>query len=265
MPSGSPLRMTGGGVALIVAIALATACSSESSPTPTLASAPPQATSARPTPSPATELKPIATVTPLPPSDATQDELNRARLLMLQSFDFRIGANVVAIQQAGELGVQESIIPLIELSRFVFEDYTITELGTVLQNLTGQPFGGSEWAKWYRWLGEHPELKPLQGYTTWKGDLYSQIDPRFATFFEESQDTRIPMWGIQWGGVPLDGIPPLENPRVIRGDEAGYLRLDDPVFGAVVNGEARAYPWRHMASHELANDTIQGRPVTVVF
>ena len=73
------------------------------------------------------------------------------------------------------------------------------------------------------------------------------------------------MWAVQWGGVARDGIPPLENPIIIRGDEASYLRLDDPVFGAVVNGEARAYPWRQMASHELANDVIQGRPVTVVF
>jgi hypothetical protein len=52
---------------------------------------------------------------------------------------------------------------------------------------------------------------------------------------------------------------------VIKGVEAEYLRLDDPVFGAVVNGEARGYPWRQMASHELANDVIQGKPVTVVF
>ena len=47
--------------------------------------------------------------------------------------------------------------------------------------------------------------------------------------------------------------------------DLGHLRLDDPVFGAVVNGEARAYPWRQMANHELANDVIQGRPVAVVF
>lgn len=73
------------------------------------------------------------------------------------------------------------------------------------------------------------------------------------------------MWAIQWGGVSRDGIPPLENPTVIRGDEISYLEPDNPVFGAVVNGEARGYPWRHLASHELANDVIQGKPVTVVF
>ncbi len=217
------------------------------------------------TPEPAPTRVPTPTPTPLEPKVSTQEEIDRARLLMLQSFDFFTGANVVAIQEIGELRVQSSIIPMIELTRFVFEDYTITQLGETLKKLTGEAFGGANWDAWYRWLGQHPEVEPPLGYTTWKGNIYSNIDKRFEDFFQEHQDARIPMWAIQWGGVARDGIPPLENPRIIRGAEAAYLRLDDPVFGAVVNGEARAYPWRQMASHELANDVIQGRPVTVVF
>ncbi len=208
---------------------------------------------------------PAPTPIPLEPKVSTQEDIDRARLLMLQSFDFFVGANVVAIQEIGELGVQSSIIPMIELTRFVFEDYTVTQLGEVLKKLTGEEFGGADWDAWYKWLGQHPEVEPPLGYTTWKGNIYSNIDERFEDFFQEHLDTRIPMWAIQWGGVTRDGIPPLENPRIIRGAEAGYLRPDDPVFGAVVNGEARAYPWRHMASHELANDVIQGKPITVVF
>ena len=209
----------------------------------------------------------VPTPTPIPLEKiiSTQEDIDRARLLMLQSFDFWVGANVIAIQEIGELGVQSSIIPMIELTRFVFEDYTITQLGEALKKLTGEEFGGADWDAWYEWLGQHPEVEPPLGYTTWKGNIYSNIDERFVDFFQEHLDTRIPMWAIQWGGVIRDGIPPLENPEIIRGAEAGYLRLDDPVFGAVVNGEARAYPWRQMASHELANDVIQGNPVTVVF
>lgn len=230
-------------------------------PTQIIPTATPTVTQVAPTVAPL----PTSTVVPLPPQTPSKDELDRARLLMLQSFDFFTGPNIVAIQAAGELGLQQSIIPLIELTRFVFEDHSINELGRVLQEFTGESIGGSEWAKWYQWLGDHPELKPLPGYVTGKGDIYSQIDDRFASFFVESDDRRIPMWAIQWGGVARDGIPPLEDPSVIRGDEISYLEPDDPVFGAVVNGEARAYPWRHMASHELANDVIQGKPVTVVF
>ena len=248
-------------VSLLVILAAACGSSDDGSLTPT--DIPPVPTSI--VTAPTAVRIPTPTVIPLPPQNPTQEELDRARGLMLQSFDFFTGPNTIAIQEAGELGLQQSIIPLIELTRFVFEDHAINELGRVLQELTGAPFGGSGWDKWYRWLGNHPELEPLFGYVTWKGDLYSQIDERFASFFVESEDRRIPMWAIQWGGVSRDGIPPLENPTVIRGDEISYLEPDDPVFGAVVNGEARAYPWRHMASHELANDVIQGRPVTVVF
>ena len=217
------------------------------------------------TPAPAPTRVPTPTPVPLEKKISTQEEIDRARLLMLQSFDFFTGANVVAIQEIGELGVQSSIIPMIELTRFVFEDYTVTQLGEALKTLTGEEFGGADWDAWYKWLGQHPEVEPPLGYTTWKGNIYSNIDERFEDFFQEHLDTRIPMWAIQWGGVIRDGIPPLENPKIIQGAEAAYLRLDDPVFGAVVNGEARAYPWRLLASHELANDVIQGRPVTVVF
>jgi hypothetical protein len=62
---------------------------------------------------------------------------------MLQSFDLFTGANLLAIQQAGELGVQQSIIPLIELTRFVFEDHAVNELGRALQKLTGASIGGA--------------------------------------------------------------------------------------------------------------------------
>ena len=208
---------------------------------------------------------PTPTPVPLEKKASTQEEINRSNLLVLQSFDFWVGANVVAIQELGELGVQTSIIPLIELTRFVFEDYTVTQLGITLEKLTGESIGGADWDAWYKWLGQHPEVEPPPGYATWKGNIYANIDDRFKSFFAEHLETRIPLWAIQWGGVPRDGIPPLENPKIIKGSTAGFLRLDDPVFGAVVNGEARAYPWRHMASHELANDVIQGRPVTVVF
>ncbi len=263
IPIGKPGVTIRSVAALISVLFLFVACSSSNDgsvkePVPT---AIPTAISVPPTAAPL----PTPTVVPLPAQNPLREDLNSARLLMLQSFDFTTGANVVAIQEAGELGVQQSIIPLIELTRFVFEDYAINALGEVLQQLTGESFGGSEWAKWYKWLGEHPELQPLPGYVTWKGDLYSQIDGRFKSFFVEEADRRIPMWAIQWGGVGVDGIPPLENPTIIRGDEISYLEPDDPVFGAVVNGEARAYPWRHLASHELANDVIQGKPVTVVF
>ncbi len=246
-----------------LAITAFSACGGgDATPRPDDAPVAPLAQSVR---TPAPTRVPAQTPTPLDPKISTPEDVDRARLLMIQSFDFFVGANVIAIQELGELGVQSSIIPLIELTRFVFEDYGVTQLGVALKKLTGEEIGGADWDAWYKWLGQHPEIEPPLGYTTWKGNIYSNIDERFQDFFQEHLDTRIPIWAIQWGGVVRDGIPPLEDPKIIRGTEAAYLQLDDPVFGALVNGEARAYPWRHMASHELANDVIQGNPVTVVF
>jgi len=264
IPSYISWGKSGSGILFLIALAaglfLLTACGRPDGTT----AVSPDALPAR-IDTPTTTAPPTPTVVPLPIRKSTEVDVIRAQRLMRQSFDFYTGANAIAIEEAGNLGVQESIIPLIELSRFVFEDHTVNLLGEALQKLTGESIGGSEWDKWYQWLGDHPELEPLNGYTDWKGNIYSQIDERFTSFFLESADKRIPLWAVQWGGVARDGIPPLENPTVIRGDEAGYLEPDDPIFGAVVNGEARAYPWRQMASHELANDVIQGKPVTVVF
>ena len=35
------------------------------------------------------------------------------------------------------------------------------------------------------------------------------------------------------------------------------------VFGFVYNGQAKAYPIQIMDHHELVNDTIAGKPITV--
>jgi hypothetical protein len=65
--------------------------------------------------------------------------------------------------------------------------------------------------------------------------------------------------------VPIDGIPPLENAPMIPAAEADYLLDEEPVFGVVVNGEARAYPLRIVDNHEMANDVIGGVPVSIAY
>ena len=72
---------------------------------------------------------------------STQFEIDRSRLLIPRVFNFWSGADVEAIQELGELGVQSSIIPMIELTAFVIEDDSITQLGEALKKLTGEEFG----------------------------------------------------------------------------------------------------------------------------
>jgi len=67
------------------------------------------------------------------------------------------------------------------------------------------------------------------------------------------------------GGPPPDGIPAIDEPKFVRASSATFLEDDEPVLAIEVDGEARAYPIQIMTWHEIVNDTIGGRPVTVSY
>jgi hypothetical protein len=74
-----------------------------------------------------------------------------------------------------------------------------------------------------------------------------------------------PYQAIVSGGPPKDGIPALTNPRFVDPQDVRYLSDDDLVLGVVINGEARAYPHNIGWWHEIVNDRIGGRPISVTF
>jgi len=67
------------------------------------------------------------------------------------------------------------------------------------------------------------------------------------------------------GGPSKDGIPSIDDPKFVGRGDAGFLQPGDPVFGVVSDGEARAYPQKILAQHEIVNDTFGGRPVSVTY
>ncbi len=68
------------------------------------------------------------------------------------------------------------------------------------------------------------------------------------------------------GGVPRDGIPPIDNPQFVSIDEASaWLTDQEPIFVLSYNGETKGYPLQIMIWHEVTNDEIAGEPVTVTF
>ena len=68
------------------------------------------------------------------------------------------------------------------------------------------------------------------------------------------------------GGVPRDGIPPIDNPRFVDFTEANaWVEEREPVIALAVNGEARAYPLQILTFHEIVNDVVGGIPVAVTF
>ena len=128
---------------------------------------------------------------------------------------------------------------------------------------TGQTFG-PDLAQWHQWIWSQP-YDPHPDYGYFKGELYSQIDGRFAEFFPRGVTSRIRLDEIEWGGVGVNGIPPLEYPTTIDAGQADYLADDHVVFGIAVDGEARAYPKRILAWHEMALDRVGDVELTIVY
>ncbi len=132
-----------------------------------------------------------------------------------------------------------------------------------LQEQTGQRFGG-DLAGWQRWIWSQP-YDPHPDHAFFKGQWYSRIDPRFAEFFPRGAASLIRLDEIEWGGVGVNGIPPLEYPQRIEAAAADYLADDHIVFGLALDAEARAYPKRILAWHEMALDRLGGVELTIVY
>lgn len=85
----------------------------------------------------------------------------------------------------------------------------------------------------------------------------------------------LPAGRLVAGGVPKDGIPALVDPPVrtaaelaearARSRRGKYLVDADRVIGVALGGQARAYPLRLLVWHEVANDTLGGRPIAVTY
>lgn len=136
-------------------------------------------------------------------------------------------------------------------------------LTSFLERQTRQRFG-DDLRAWRRWMWSRAEA-PHPEYATFKAELYARIDPRFRTFFPPRAATTIRLDEIDWGGVTVNGIPPLRSPKTIAATEATWLRDGHVVFGILINGEARAYPKRILAWHEMATDRLGGLDLTVVY
>ena len=79
-------------------------------------------------------------------------------------------------------------------------------------------------------------------------------------------------------GIGKDAIPSIDDPMFVKATDPRLRRIgkshyrpdekvgkidDIRVIGYVVDGEAKAYPTALLDRHELVNDTIAGKPITV--
>ena len=134
-----------------------------------------------------------------------------------------------------------------------------------LEDRTGQRFRG-DLRRAHQWIWDQP-YDPHPDYALFKGVWYSEIDSRFAEFFPRGAPSTIRLDEIDWGGVAVNGIPPLEYPAHVAATDEAAEYLDDHhvVFGIAASGETRAYPKRILAWHEMALDRIGGLELTIVY
>jgi hypothetical protein len=70
---------------------------------------------------------------------------------------------------------------------------------------------------------------------------------------------------IVWGGVAPDAIAPIDEPAYERADTVDWIEDREAVMVLQVDGAVRAYPVQVMIWHEIVNDRIGDRPVTVTY
>ena len=132
----------------------------------------------------------------------------------------------------------------------------------VLSSLTGET-GAETWFDWMLWQEAHPEIAPHPSYAEAKSRGADR--PRSAPSTGSCRcrrDATIRQEEVVWGGVVVDGIPALDNPKLIPAEQADYLIPGELVFGVEINGDARAYPLRILDWHEMLNDVVGGVPVS---
>ncbi len=62
-----------------------------------------------------------------------------------------------------------------------------------------------------------------------------------------------------------NGTPALDRPKMIDAAGATWLLPEEQVFGVSINGDTRAYPERILAWHEMLNDVVGSRPVSLSY
>lgn len=181
---------------------------------------------------------------------------------------FRLTAPDVAVVNDSLNKISENWHPgsatmMIEIARFAKNARAVAEIISLIEARTGQNFG-TDFEKWRQWIWKQ-EYQPHPQYAKFKSALYSKIDPRFSEYFRVTTDSKIRLDEIRWGGVIRDGIPPLKDPKMLDVDDADYLADTDVVFGVELNGDARCYPKRILAWHEMFKDTIGGESFCGVY
>jgi len=194
------------------------------------------------------------------PPDTTREGVYAGPLRRLMSGKPRARNRAArALERIGS----SALVPLVDAYFFMPTEVRPDAL-RLLEDLSGEKLG-TRYRDWFTFVGGLTDLETPPGYVAWKGELFSRIDPVYRRILGPGVAVKLRLREVQWGGVPLDGIPAIDDPQAVPADTAVFMRDTDTVFGVRVGGEHRAYPVKVLSWHELLNDTVGGRPITLSF
>lgn len=163
---------------------------------------------------------------------------------------------------------------VVDLGQFVFRPEPAAGLITAASDLAEDEFAVRTW---WKGLGDHlisADVAAPPGLLDWKRKLYGAADTTFLRFLDDDAD--VDWRHVSFGGVLPDDrpfgspetcwcIPALDDPPAAPAAEVDWYPDHRLVFGIEVGGEHRAYPLHIMEAHELVNDTIGGRPISLTY
>lgn len=119
---------------------------------------------------------------------------------------------------------------------------------------------------WVEGLSPRAPADDTPLYLAFKHKLVAGIQEKMGAFLDPAKPRALSAQEVFWGGVRVDGIPPLESPAFVAPQEAAaWMGAKDLVIGVEINGDARAYPRRIIDWHEMVNDTVGGVPVSLAY
>jgi hypothetical protein len=145
------------------------------------------------------------------------DDLSLPLGALFSAADSERPALLQAVAQTGDARATGALIQLLHWLD-VPDQAPVTD---VLAGLTGQHL--QTWPDWMVWQQTHPEWPAWPGYADLLRSLLERIDPAFARFLPAGAAHSIRLEEIVWGGVKVDGIPALDQPRSIPAADALYL------------------------------------------
>ncbi len=112
-------------------------------------------------------------------------------------------------------------------------------------------------------------LVALLACTSPGGDARGQETPSVArgdSWETDFSRHTVPLDEIVSGGPPKDGIPAIDDPSFVSVDDADdWLEDREPIAVVRHGGDTKAYPLRILTWHEIVNDRVAGKPISVTF